>query len=291
MSTYSLLKRQIEFESCRLVGQQLRQHIEEWSKPVPTDDPNTEPKPEIELHEDVQEVVGITLEKAKVLDTLAASPNLRDVDRGADSFISAFFGGQESLLRCYNHTHLLPLTDEEKLQEDIRQRLLYRLFPSGITFIQKSDHIQWSQLRDIRNAMADQDGNLHPEVESDFKALGLLVEARRFLRWIQTYGEAIGSDKVTEQLVEKRARARREFLEAWEALSVEIRSKLRKTPEGKLKEAYLTILSLYDKQAEKEYEIEKRREEALKKAKEKEEQAKKEKEEQARKEKEKKHQG
>jgi hypothetical protein len=258
MSFQSVLSRKVGYESCRLIGRQLEQRIKQYSGPA--------------LHPDVQVESEAVLTSLRALDSLSGdATTLRDVDRGADSFIAAYHDNLDAQERGYNHGHLVELTTAEKDRLEIVQRVRFKLFPEKTEFIKRSNHIQWSRMEDIKARLVDEHGKPRPEMQTDLEALGMVPQTERFLRWIQRYGEAIGSDALLEQRSKKVAEATDGFLEAWSNFSIEVRSALRKTSEPKLKEAYTSFLGLYDEQAQRELEIEARyRKAAEKKAAEKE---------------------
>jgi hypothetical protein len=245
MSFQSVLPRKIGYESCRLVGRRLEQHTKQYSGSP--------------LHPDVVTEIDAVMKASQALDSLSAdSTTILTVDRGADSFIAAYHDGLDALERSYNHGHLVELTMEEKARLEAVQRVRFKLFPEKTEFIKKSNHIQWSRMQDIKNLLVDDKGNPRPEINADLELLGVLPQTERLLRWIQKYGEAIGSDAIVEQRVKKQQEATDTFLEAWENFVIEARSALRKTTDAKVKEAYTTFLGLYDDQAQRELEIETR---------------------------------
>lgn len=78
MSFQSVLSRKIGYESCRLVCKQLEQRVKLYNQSLP-------------LHPDVEAEIEAVLATGKILDSLSADPTtMRDVDRGADSFIAAY---------------------------------------------------------------------------------------------------------------------------------------------------------------------------------------------------------
>jgi hypothetical protein len=245
MSFQSVLSRKVGYESCRLIARQLEQRVKQYSGPV--------------LHPDVQAEVEAVFIALRALDSVSSDAvTLRDVDRGADSFIAAYHDGLDAQERGYNHGHLVELTAAEKARLEIVQRVRFKLFPEKTEFIKKSNHIQWSRMEDIKAQLVDEQGKPQPEMQADLEALGMVPQTERFLRWIQKYGEAIGSDAVLEQRSKKVAEVTEGFLEAWSNFSIEARSALRKTSDPKLKEAYNSFLGLYDEQAQREMEIETR---------------------------------
>jgi hypothetical protein len=96
----------------------------------------------------------------------------------------------------------------------------------------------------------------NPQLRLDLQSLGLQEETARFLAWIalyearQTQGSPPPSQKVSEALYA--------FHSAWEDFTIEVRQKRKKTQDPKLLKAYALLLALYDQQAQRERDIEKR---------------------------------
>jgi hypothetical protein len=246
MSFQSILPRKIAYESCRLVYKQLEQLIKQHNQKPP-------------LHPDVEAELKAVLEAGRVLDSLSAdATSIREVDRGADSFIAAYFRALEEQEHCYNHPHLVALTEPEKTRLETIQRLRLQFFPEKTDFLTKGTSLQWSRLQDIKGMILDTQGKMRPAMQADLELIGFLSLTERLLRWIQKYGEAMGSDAVVEQRTKKVFEATSDFLEAWENLVIEIRSTLRKTSDTTLKEAYISFLALYDEQVQRELETEQR---------------------------------
>jgi hypothetical protein len=245
MSENSLLARWLEPEGGQMVGRQLEAKLNEMAT-------SADPELQVKLDPEVLEAAQLAVQKAAVFESLNEQElSMTQIDRGTDRNASGYYNALLERERCFDHDEFLPLTPSQQKQLQTLRSARVTLFPEGTTFLQSPYHIQLAHLGAIHKKLTQ-----NPQLQTDLQTLGLQEETARFLAWIaryearQTQGSPPPSQKVSEALYA--------FHSAWEDFTIEARQKRKKTQDPKLIKAYATLLALYDQQAQKERDIEKR---------------------------------